>query len=87
MRAGLAIVVLAASVVVVASVVLVPRLRPPSRIADVLSAISGAGLALGALVPQHGVETAEWIVAPLVLAALLPVHLRLLFAGDGFLRV
>jgi hypothetical protein len=87
MRTGLAIVVLGASAIVVASALIVPRLRPPSRVADALCAVAGAGLGLGALLPQHGVDAAEWIVAPVVIAALLPVHVRLLFAGEGFLRV
>jgi len=82
-----AIVVLAASAALVLAVRTIPRLRPPSRLGDVLCGLAGAGLGLGALMPQHGVDVAEWIVAPVVIAALLPVHVRLLFAGEGFLRV
>lgn len=83
----MAIVVLAASAALVLAVMALPLLRPRPRLGDALLVIAGAGLGLGALLPQHGVEAAEWIVAPVVIAALLPVHVRLLFAGEGFLRV
>lgn len=58
-----------------------------SRAALLLASVAGAGLGIGALLLQDGVRTVEWIVAPGVLAALLPVHVRLLFAGKGALRV
>ena len=61
--------------------------RGTSWTALLLISLAGVGLGIGALLPQHGVRTVEWIVAPGVLAALLPVHSRLLFAGKGALRV
>jgi hypothetical protein len=87
MRPGLGIAVLIVSVALVLFVSLGPGRRLPPRVTHALVALAGAGLGIGALLPQHGVRTAEWIVAPLVLAALLPVHVRLLFTGEGALRV
>jgi hypothetical protein len=87
MRTGLGIAALACSVALVLGVSVPGRHRLPSAVTHALVALAGAGLGIGALLPQQGVRTAEWIVAPLVLAALLPVHIRLLFAGNGPLRV
>ena len=86
MRTGLEIAVLFASVGLLAVSVVMLR-RGTSRTALLLTFVAGAGLGIGALLPQHDVRTVEWIVAPGVLAALLPVHIRLLFAGKGALRV
>jgi hypothetical protein len=86
MRTGLEFAVLFGSVGLIGVSVLMLR-RAPSRTALILTSVAGAGLGIGALLPQHGVRAVEWIVAPGVLAALLPVHIRLLFAGKGPLRV
>jgi hypothetical protein len=85
MRTGLGIALLACSVALALGVSTRPRL--PARVTSSLVALAGVGMGIGALLPQHGVRMAEWIFAPLVLAALLPVHVRLLFAGKGPLRV
>jgi len=87
MRTGLGIALLIGSVALVVGVSVLPRHRLASRVTFPLVALAGAGLGIGALLLQHGVRTAEWIFAPIVLAALLPVHIRLLFAGKGALRV
>jgi hypothetical protein len=63
------------------------RHRSPGWLNLAVVAVAGAGLGIGALLPQHGVRPAEWILAPSVLAALLPVHFRLLFVESGPLRV
>lgn len=87
MRTELGIAVLIVSVAIVLVVALPTGRRLPPRVRHSLVALAGAGLGIGALLPQHDVRTAEWVVAPLVLAALLPVHIRLLFAEEGPLRV
>jgi hypothetical protein len=86
MRTGLEITVLFGSITLL-GVSILARLRVSSLVALLLVSIAGAGLGIGALLPQHGVRTVEWILAPGVLAALLPVHVRLLFLGKGPLRV
>jgi hypothetical protein len=63
------------------------RLRLPGDTLDRLFAAAGAGLGVGALLVQHGVGVIEWVVVPVALGALFPLHARLLFAGDGPLRV
>jgi hypothetical protein len=86
MRAGLEVAVLFGSVGLLGLSVMMLS-SAPSRTALLLASVAGAGLGIGALLLQHSVRTVEWIVAPGVLAALLPVHIRLLFAGKGPLRV
>jgi len=49
-------------------------------------ALSGAGLAAGALLVQDEPGLASWIIGPLVGAAIAPVHARALFAGGGPFR-
>ena len=87
MRAGLGIAVLVASAALGLSTSLALRRRLRPRVSQVLFALAGSGLGLGALLPQHHVRAAEWILVPVVLAALSPVHVRLLYAGEGPLRV
>ena len=87
MRTGLGIALLVASTALGLGTSLVVRKRLPARAIDILVALAGAGLGVGALVLQQDVNAAEWIVVPVALAALLPVHVRLLFTGEGPLRV
>ncbi len=49
-------------------------------------ALSGAGLAAAGLLVQGDADTASWIVAPPVGAALAVVHARALFATGGPFR-
>ncbi len=49
-------------------------------------ALAGAGLGLGAIMVQRNASAPEWALAPLVCAALLPLNVRLLYAGEGPLR-
>ncbi|HEY7668295.1 MAG TPA: hypothetical protein VIE12_09250 [Actinomycetota bacterium] len=53
---------------------------------DALLALVGVAVALGGLALQHDVGVWSWIVAPLILAVALPLHVRVLFAGAGPLR-
>jgi hypothetical protein len=63
------------------------RRRLPGDQVDRLFAAAGAGLGLGALLVQHDVGPVEWVAVPVALGALFPLHARLLFAGDGPMRV
>jgi hypothetical protein len=53
---------------------------------DVLLAVCGAAVGFGGLLVQHDVAVAAWIVTPLLLAAVFPLHVRVLFAGSGPFR-
>ncbi len=55
-------------------------------IRDGLLALAGVGIALGGLAVQTDVGFWSWVVAPLMLGILLPLHVRVLFAGDGPFR-
>lgn len=59
--------------------------RAASRWTVVL-AVSGAGIAAGALLIQDQPDTASWVIAPLVGAVLPIVHARTLFAPGGPFR-
>ena len=87
MRTVLAIAALTGSAALGAGAPLTLRRRLPASIVHVLVGAAGAGLGAGSLLLQHGVRAVEWIVVLVVLAALLPVHVRLLFHGEGPLRV
>jgi hypothetical protein len=62
------------------------RTRAPRRVVDGLLALEGAGLAAGGLLLLDDVETGSWILAPVALAILVPLHVRALFAGEGPFR-
>jgi hypothetical protein len=53
---------------------------------DVALAVTGAMIGIVGLLVQDDVGFWSWIVAPLAAAALLPLHVRFLLAGDGPLR-
>lgn len=53
---------------------------------SVALALSGAGIATGCLLVQDVVETASWVIAPIVGAILAVVHARVLFAPGGPFR-
>ena len=59
-----------------------------SRVAvrDAALAVVGVAIGLGGLAIQDDVSGWSWIVAPTMLGILLPVHVRVLFAGDGPFR-
>jgi hypothetical protein len=87
MDALLGVLVLTGSTGLVAATAVEFRRRLPGNQVDRLFAAAGAGLGLGALLVQHDVGTVEWVAVPAALGALFPLHARLLFAGDGPLRV
>jgi hypothetical protein len=87
MHALLGVLVLVCSAGLVVATAIEFRLRLPGDTLDRLFAAAGAGLGVGALLVQHGVGVIEWVVVPVALGALFPLHARLLFAGDGPLRV
>jgi hypothetical protein len=87
MQAFLGLILLAGSAGLVVATALDFRLRVPGDRVDRLFAASGVGLGVGALLVQHGVGPVEWVVVPPALGALFPLHARLLFAGEGPLRV
>jgi hypothetical protein len=62
------------------------RTRLPRPAVDALAAAFGLGLGAGGLLLQDDVGVASWIVAPVVLALLAPLHLRALFAAGGPMR-
>ena len=74
----------AASVLVLATFPLRTRLRP--RVVDGLLALGGAGIGVGGLLFLTDVEPASWVVAPTLLAIAAVAHVRVLFAGKGPFR-
>jgi hypothetical protein len=74
----------AAAVLVLATFPLRTRLRP--RVVDAMLALGGAGIGLGGLLFIRDVETASWVVAPVLLAITAVAHVRFLFAGKGPFR-
>jgi hypothetical protein len=83
----LGVLVLTGSASLVAATAIEFRRRLPGDQVDRLFAAAGAGLGVGALLVQHDVGPVEWVAVPVALGALFPLHARLLFAGDGPLRV
>jgi hypothetical protein len=82
--AGIAAIVAGAVLGLVVTLAL--RSRWSGRATSLALAISGGLLGIGAIAVQDGASAAEWVLAPLILAALLPVHVRLLYRGKGPLR-
>lgn len=81
---GTALVV--ASGVALLATVFALRNRRPARVIDMLFAVEGAALASGGLLLVDDVGAASWLAAPLVMAVTAPLHVRVLFAGEGPLR-
>jgi hypothetical protein len=82
--AGSAIVAMFAVAILVTASSL--RTRMPRRVVDVLLALEGAGLAVGGLFLVNEVGTGSWIAGPVALALMTPLHVRVLFAGEGPFR-
>jgi hypothetical protein len=85
MRLGWAVPILAMSCVLIAAAVSI-RSRSRRRAGDVLLAVGGAGLGVGALFLQEDVSTAAWVLTPALVAVLCVVHARMLLASGGPLR-
>jgi hypothetical protein len=81
---GLAVLATCAFAILLTTFVL--RTRLPTRVVDVLLAVEGAGLAAGGLMLLDDVGTGSWVLAPVALAILVPLHVRALFAGEGPFR-
>jgi hypothetical protein len=82
--AGIAVLVTCTIVALATTFTLRPRLAPIA--VDALLAASGAGAAAGGLLLLEDVGVASWVLAPLALAVLTPVHVRALFAREGPFR-
>jgi hypothetical protein len=82
--AGIAIIVASGVLAVVTGGPL--RGSLPRTAIDGSMALAGAGLGVGGLMTLDDVGVASWIVAPLVLAAIAPLHVRALFANGGPFR-
>jgi hypothetical protein len=59
-----------------------------SRVAvrDAVLAVVGVAIGLAGLAIQDDVHGWSWLVAPLLIGILLPLHVHVLFAGEGPLR-
>jgi hypothetical protein len=57
-----------------------------TAVRDALLALAGVAIGLGGLAVQDDVSGWNWIVAPLLIGVLLPLHVHVLFAGEGPLR-
>jgi hypothetical protein len=86
-RETIAVVVLVGASILGIVVALPLRTRLHPRLRDVLLALAGAGLGLGGLLLQSDVELGSWIVAPVLLAIVAPLHVRALFARGGPYRI
>ena len=84
MTAGVVLIVVS-TVAFVAGTAGVRTGRAPARWSAVL-ALSGVGIATGALLVQDRPDTASWVIAPVVGAVLPLVHARTLFAPGGPFR-
>ena len=73
--------------VVSAAVALPLRTRLAPRAVDIGAALGGVLVGLGAIGLTDDPSAVEWLLVPLVLAALAPLHVRLLFAGEGPRRI
>ena len=61
------------------------RLARPIRLTAMV--VGAIAVGLGVIGVQDGASAIEWVLAPLVLAALALLHDRLLFAGTGPRRI
>jgi hypothetical protein len=59
------------------------RTRVPSPVVTLALAASGAGLGWGAMLLQTEPSSAEFVAAVLILALLVPVHVRVVFGPFG----
>jgi hypothetical protein len=82
--AGIAVIVVSTTVLVIGAAKVRPRVRP--SVADALVGLSAAGLAVGGLMLLDDVAASSWAVAPVVLAVAAVLHVRALFAGSGPFR-
>lgn len=78
--------ILVASAVALLATTFALRNRRPARVIDLLLAVEGAALASGGLLLVDDVGAASWLAAPLVMAVMTPLHVRVLFAGEGPFR-
>jgi hypothetical protein len=81
---GIAAIVVGAGLGLFATFVV--RARRPWRTTAAALALSGALVGIGAITVQHEANAAEWVLAPVLLGALVPLNVRLLFGGGGPLR-
>jgi hypothetical protein len=63
------------------------RTRLPARSVDLLAALGGVLVGLGAVGFTDAPTSVERVLAALVLGALAPLHVRLLFLGEGPRRI
>jgi hypothetical protein len=84
---SLDVVLIVIGAVICLSAALPLRTRLPRPAVEVLAAAGGALIGLGAIGLQDGASTFERVLVPVVLAALAPLHVRLLFAGEGPRRI
>ena len=84
MELGTVLLVVAAAAMVATTFTL--RTRLPAGAIDLLLAAEGASLAVGGLLLVGDVGVASWLVGPLVVAVMAPLHVRVLFAGEGPFR-
>jgi hypothetical protein len=81
MAAGSWTVVLSAAVALLAAFAL--RSRLPAPLVTLVLVAAGAGLAWGAMLLQPDPSASEFVAAMLILAALVPVHVRILLGPFG----
>jgi hypothetical protein len=81
-----AILVLVASSLVVLAGAFPLRDRLPRRWGNLWLAVGGAGLGIGGVMLVENPTRDAWVLAPLVLAVMTVIHVRMLFAGAGPMR-
>lgn len=64
----------------------VGRQRYANGVVDALLGVEGAALGIGGLLLVDDVGVGSWVLTPLALAVLAPVHVRALFGGEGPFR-
>jgi hypothetical protein len=84
MRLGWAVPIVAVSCALLVAAVSIRRSRRGPG--DLLLAVGGAGLGIGALFFQEDVSTSAWVLTPALVAVLCVVHARMLVASGGPLR-
>jgi UDP-N-acetylmuramyl pentapeptide phosphotransferase/UDP-N-acetylglucosamine-1-phosphate transferase len=78
-------IVIGGVVVAAATLLLRTRMARPARLALLVAGALAVGI--GAIGLQDDATALEWVLTPLVLAALALLHDRLVFAGDGPRRI